>query len=80
MREWHKVSEVRHFWDPNINEGQGSEREILQSLKDRLGNPSGMKIEELIVDIARGVHMCMDAIDQLDYKRTGIKDERKRST
>lgn len=78
MRPWHKKSELRAFWDPAINDGEGAEREILQTLKERLANPNGMKIQELIVDIARGVHMCMDAIDQLDYKRTGIKDERRR--
>lgn len=63
---WNRVyPQTREFWDADIESPEV--RQTLQSLKYRLESPSG-RTDEVIGDIARGLAMIMDKIEELENK------------
>jgi hypothetical protein len=67
MRPWNEKIEQRAFWDTEANGGKGADFLKVQSLKDALKNPNGMKFEDLLRTVSDGLAMVMDVIDQDDY-------------
>lgn len=56
-------------WDPNLE--RTVTRTTLSSLKQRLRNPTnGVRDIEVIVDIAKGLALIMDKIEDFENKRS----------
>lgn len=72
-RPWNETKDARAFWDPETD----AEFIKVQSLKDSLKNCNGMRFEDLLRSCAEGLSQVMDAIDEMDYKRTSIKPKKK---
>lgn len=65
-RLWNIRNVQRVFRDPNANGGHGTDFTEVQSLKDALRNPDGMRFGDVLKIAVEGLVMVMDAIERED--------------
>lgn len=70
---WNEKSNKSALWNHDLAHGQGAVDWKINSLKDNLENPNGIKFEDLLRNCCQALVMIMDHIEAKESK---LKDKR----